>query len=115
MIENNVAVYCETKEDAYLFLEWLVNNTNILWGDGSCIDPKEKDEIRYMSGYVIQNNRLYFSAMECDFNSFKVNYKFSANYSREFTVINVSDIIGKFYNMPSKESLMDFLCGEEND
>lgn len=107
MIEDNVAVYCETEEESYLFLEWLVNNTNIQWSDGSYVNPKE-DAVNGMTGYVITYNKLYFSGIKCDFN------KFAAHYRSQFIVFKASDIISKLYNMPSKESLMDFLIGEEN-
>lgn len=68
-----------------------------------------------MSGYIIQDNKLYFAGIKCDFNKFEAYYKFSTNYSEQLIVFNFSDIICKLYNMPSKESLMDFLRGEEND
>lgn len=106
MIENNIAVYCETKEDAYLFLEWLVKNTNIQWSSGRYVNPTIECYERV--GYFIIGNKLYVTEPQ-------ENYiRFIEYYGDEYPIFKTSDIISKFYNMPSKESLMDFLIGEEN-
>ena len=106
---DNVIIYCGSREKLISVLEYLEEYTDILWRSGK--QPlKLKDHLLDINVLIIKDGILAYDRSVHTYHDFIYNKTIN-----NLTKISAMELFGFCYNMPSKESLMDFLCGEEND